>query len=191
MMRRYLCILVFFLLAHSAWGVELGTPRLSESRLGTDFFTPERLRTTAGMKYRSGALTMEPLVGLGYGARQFEASGFGTMLHKLHAEAGGKLSLPHSLYLSAAAKLPVYSYESSESLAPAAPPAVTYSRQEYDLLRVPGKNLSWTGEVGVHLGLGTDLTIFFDQNPLTAPMGVSGAERTEERLGTRFIIHFR
>ena len=191
MARRYLWIVFFLLLAPAAGAADLGTPRLSDARVGTDFFSPGRLLTTAGVKYRSGELTMEPLVGLGYGARTMETSGFGTMLHKLHAEAGGKLTLPHSLYFSAAAKVPVYSYESSEFLSASTPPSVPFSRQEYDLLRVPGKNLSWTGEVGVHLGLGTDLTIFYDQNPLTAPMGIGGPQPVEERFGTRFIIRFR
>ena len=190
-MRYCFWIVVVLLLAPAAGAVDLGTPRLSDARVGTDFFTPERLLTTAGMKYSSGALAMEPLVGLGYGARTMDTSGFGTMLHKLHAEAGGKLTLPAALYLSAAAKVPVYSYESSEFLASPTPPTVAFSRREYDLLRVPGKNLSWTGEVGVHLGLGTDLTIFYDQNRLTNPVGMGGAQPVEERFGTRFIIRFR
>lgn len=191
MLRRCLCFFIFVLLAVPAGAADLGTPQLSEARVGSDFFSPERLLTSGGMKYGGGNVAVEPLLGLGYGARKVDESGFGAMLHKLHAQAGGKLSLLDSLYVSAAAKVPLYSYESSEFQADGQPGMGSFSRQNVDILHLTEKNLSWTGEVGMRLGLGTELTIFYDQNLLTAPMSTGGTNQQEERFGTRFIIHFR
>ncbi|HEY6837374.1 MAG TPA: hypothetical protein VI389_01395, partial [Geobacteraceae bacterium] len=167
-------------------------PVLRDNSAAMALPSADRLVTSAGMKYGvNGGLTVEPLMGLGYGERRFEqGSGLGTMVYKVHAQAGGKLSLLRSFYLSAAAKLPIYSYEKSDTGTAAGPPSVSFSHHEYDLLRLPGTTIPWTGEVGVHLGLGADLTIYYDQNLQgTSYTGASPA-RQEERFGTRIIFRF-
>ena len=188
------CGLAFLLLASAGpvRGADLGTPVLRDNSAAMALPSAERYVTSVGMRYGvNGGLMLEPLMGLGYGERRFEQwGGLGTMMYKLHAQAGGKVSLLRSFYLSAAAKLPLYSYEDSDIRTAGPPPSVSFSRHEYDLLRLSGGNLPWTGEMGVHLGLGADLTIYYDQNFLTPSFVGAPASRPEERFGTRIIIHW-
>jgi len=95
------------------------------------------------------------------------------------------------LYLSAAAKLPVYTYETTErrtggDISFQSP----IDRYDYDLFRSPLRNLSWTGEVGIRLGLMTNLNIFYDQTQFGSFQGGSRFDRMEEKIGTRIIFRF-
>lgn len=164
----------------------LDTPVLSPPLATARFFDPERLLTTAGVKYQAaGALTLEPELGLGYRALERDLQGGAAEeIHKVHAQAGWRLSLADALYLSAAAKLPVYSYQRSgsywgQSLG---------SRQEYDLVHSLRETPAWTGEMGVHLGSRADLTLYYDQAPVPRPL--TGLHQQEERIGTRIIWRF-
>jgi hypothetical protein len=102
------------------------------------------------------------------------------------------LNLPGMLYFSAAAKIPVYTYEMTGRRS-AGDESFQYTsgRQSYDLFSRSREGLSWTGEVGIHLGLGTDLNIFYDQTPFSGPLGGSRSGQMEEKFGTRLIFHFR
>jgi hypothetical protein len=193
---RWLSALLLVLMlfpAYGARGVELGTPRLSEPMDEGWLMGRDRLLTSGGVKYGAGeSLTLEPLIGLGYGMRRFEQfAGTGARSYKVHAEAGGKVNLLQSLYFSAAAKMPLYSYETAVGR-DAGPPAMTsFSRHEYDFLRLPGSNFTWTGEVGVRLGLGADLTFYYDQNLFLPAGGGPIGDRPEDRFGTRIIFRFK
>jgi hypothetical protein len=200
-LRRYMAVgrvllcalpaLVF--LARFACGADLGTPRLSDSIATPKYFDPDRFLTSGGLKYEAvPSFTLEPQLGVGYEKLEMETgSGSGEVFHKLHAEAGGRLNLPGMLYLSAAAKIPVYTYEMSGRRS-AGDDSFQYTsgRQSYDLFSRSRESLSWTGEVGIHLGIGTDLNIFYDQTPFSDPLGGSRSGQMEEKFGTRLIFHF-
>jgi len=192
--RILLCALpALIFLARFACGADLGTPRLSDSIATQKYFDPDRFLTSGGLKYEAApSFTLEPQLGVGYEKLEMETgSGSGEVFHKLHAEAGGRLNLPGMLYFSAAAKIPVYTYEMTGRRS-AGDDSFQYKsgRQSYDLFSRSGESLSWTGEVGIHLGLGTDLNIFYDQTPFSGPLGGNRAGQVEEKFGTRLIFHF-
>lgn len=182
------------LAAASAYAADLGTPRLSDD-FTRSYFNPDRFLTGGGIKYEPAQnFTLEPQVGFGYGSWEREAgSGYDEVIHKIHAQAGGKVDLSGMVFISAAAKVPVYTYQltghSGSGVFSFQPPA---TRHDYDLIRHPGGNLAWTGEMGVHLGLGADLNLFYDMTPFAAgTTGMNSVGQSEERVGTRIIFHFR
>ena len=186
-------VLTAFLLlvASVTFAADLGTPLLSESLATRKFFDPDRLLTTGGVKYKGAeGVTIEPQIGVGYTARERDIKGgFEESIHKVHAQAGGKIDLAKTLYFSAAAKVPVYTYGLTGSSTSFVSPQVPASRHEYDFTRLSPSTLSWTGEVGVHLGLGADLTIYYDQNLFNSYQ--PGMTQQEERFGTRIIFRFK
>jgi len=165
----------------------LGTPSLSAPIATTRFFDPDRFLTTGGVRYSAASdLTLEPELGVGYRASERDLPGGAEeSIHRVHAQAGWRLSLADTLYLSAAAKLPVYSYQSQGSYGG----QNLGSRQGYDLVRSFRGVPSWTGEVGLHLSQRADLTLYYDQ--ALAPGGVPGMNPQEERVGTRIIWRFK
>jgi hypothetical protein len=190
----FLCVsLLLFLLAERAQGADLGTPRLSDSIAEQDFFDPARFVTSGGLKYKAPQLfTLEPQVGVGYDRFKTDAgSGFAEISHKFHAEGGGRVDFSNLLYLSVAAKIPLYTYETTgDRPFGSVPLHDTTGNGSYDLLTLSPERLSWRGEAGIRLGGGAELNIFFDQTPLGTPLGGSLPERMEERFGTRFIFRF-
>jgi hypothetical protein len=165
----------------------LGTPNLSPPIATARFFDPDRYLTTGGLRYGEASdLSLEPELGLGYRILERDLPGGAEeSIHRVHAQAGWRLSLANTLYLSAAAKLPVYSYQSSGS----------YwgqdmgSRQGYDLVHSLRSGPAWTGEVGLRLTGSAALTLYYDQGQV--PGGLPGAAQQEERLGTRLIWRFK
>jgi hypothetical protein len=158
-------------------------PKLSEPlQIGT-FFSPERY--TASERHAGAPPLVEPLYGVSHQAREGEGSGAVTRRHRIHGEAGGKINLLEGVALSAAAKLPLYDYETRTS---------DLTPRETDLageISVKGASrLSWRSELGVNLGMGMGLDVFYDRarfGDLSRP----GVEEREERFGTRFIIRFK
>lgn len=162
------------------------TPNLSAPMATTRFFDPDNFLTSAGVKYKAADdLTLEPELGLGYRAiERGIAGGMEEETHRVHAQAGWRLSLADTYYFSAAAKLPVLTYGS----------VGRYTGQQldahydYDFAR-PFKNpMSWTGEVGVRLSPQTNLSLYYDQNPSAG--WFSGGQQREERIGTKLIWRF-
>jgi hypothetical protein len=188
--RSFITMMAIIMSAATAFAADLGTPRLSESLSTRKFFDPDRLLTTGGVKYEGvEGFTIEPLVGVGYTAREREIrGGLDEAIHKVHAQAGGKIDLAKTLYLSAAAKIPVYTYGLTDSRTGFGAPQGAQSRHEYDFTRLSPSTLSWTGEMGIHLGLGADLTIYYDQDLLK---GYQPGLTQEERFGTRIIFRFK
>ena len=194
-MRRVLLYaqLVLVFLARIAYGADLGTPRLSDSFETQKYFDADRYLSSGGLKYEPApSFTLEPQVGVGYEKLEMETSGsIGEVFHKVHAQAGGRLDLSRMLYFSAAAKLPVYTYEMTgrrgggdDSF------QYTVGRQSYDLFSRSAESLSWTGEVGIRLAPGTDLNLFYDQTPFAGSLGGSRSGQMEEKFGTRIIFRF-
>lgn len=172
--------------ASGAAAAGLGTPALSPPLSVGRFFDPDRLLTSGGMRYEAAEeVTLEPELGVGYRTLEREAPGMiEEESHLLHALAGWRLSLADTLFISAAAKLGVLTVESAgrstgQSLG---------TRYGYDFARLFSKSPTWTGEVGVHLSPNTDLSLYYDQSPVT---GWWSGRQQEERVGTRIIWRFR
>lgn len=161
--------------------VDLGTPALSEPLQQEKFFDTDRL-TIKGESAAPGGF--EPQVGLSHMAREDETvSGGKYMTQKIHGEAGGKLNLSDSLSLTGIARIPLYTLE-TEDLA-----SSSDERVSSDLLGKPG-DLSWRSELGVNLGAGIDLNLFYDKS-VFGRGDKPGVDERDEKFGTRFIIHFK
>lgn len=188
-----LAFLAIFLAAATLFAAGLDTPNLSPPLATARFFDADRLLTTAGVRYfASQDLTLEPELGLGYHARETELhEGVEQSTHRLHAQAGWRLSLAEAFYISAAAKLPVVSVE-KKGLSAGEELGVRPdlgSRTGYDFIHPARTLVRWTGEVGIRLLPRADLMLYYDQNPLD---GWSLTDQhQEERIGTRFIIRFQ
>lgn len=187
-MMRVFAVCTWLLFSASALlAAGFDTPTLSPPLSTARFFDPERLLTTGGVRYEpSSDLSLEPELGLGYRALERDLpGGVAEQIHRVHAQAGWRVSLADTLYLSAAAKLPVYSYQRTGSYGG----QNLGSRQEYDLVRSLREVPSWTGEMGVHLSGRADLTLYYDQGQV--PRGLPGLMQQEERVGTRIIWRFK
>ncbi|HJV67228.1 MAG TPA: hypothetical protein VJ550_15955 [Geomonas sp.] len=175
-------LLLVFLLCAPLFAASLDTPALSPPIASSRFFDTDRLLTTGGVKYEPGTdLLLEPEWGVGY---RHSESGFTGTEDRVHAQAGWRLSLADSWYLSAAAKLSVLTIQSSET--PSGQDLGT--RRGYDLIH-PSKNAAWTSEMGIHLAGGTDLMLYYDRSPLSG--WATGGPQQEERVGTRLIFRFK
>ncbi|GFO55698.1 hypothetical protein GMSM_27050 [Geomonas sp. Red276] len=179
-------LLMVLVAAPPALAGGLGTPTLSPPLSAARFFDTDRLLTTAGVKYEAPQVTLEPELGLAYRiAEREQTGGLDESIHMLHAQAGGRLSLAKTMYLSAAAKLPVLTVEN----------AANYtgqdlgSRRGYDFTRPFRSTPSWTGELGIHLGRSSDLTLYYDQSQIAGSF--LGPVQQEERIGTRIIWRFK
>ena len=186
MTKSLAALTILLLCASPLRAAGLGTPNLSAPLATTRFFDPDRYLTTGGMKYSAASeLTLEPELGVGYRALERDLpGGAAESIHRVHAQAGWRLSLADTLYLSAAAKLPVYSYQSSGSYGG----QDLGSRQGYDLVHSFRAVPNWTGEVGMHLNGRADLTLYYDQG--LAPGALPGVGQLEDRVGTRIIWRF-
>jgi hypothetical protein len=165
----------------------LGTPTLSQPIATTRFFDPDRFLTTGGLRYAAAEdLKLEPEWGVGYRTMERDLAGaMEESTHRVHAQAGWRLSLADTLYLSAAAKLPVVTFESTGRYTG----QELGTRHDYDFARPFKNSLTWTGEVGMHLSTRTDFTLYYDQSPTSD--WFTGGPRQEERIGTRLIWRFK
>jgi hypothetical protein len=176
------------------FAADLGTPRLSDSLPTSQFFDPDRFLTNGGMKYEaSQSFSLEPEVGLGYERREKVVSGgYDEVVHKVHARAGGRLNLASNVYFSAAAKLPVYTYQLEDrSIVGDFSLQAPLSHNDYDLFHHPGESLGWSTEAGIRLGGLTELNLFYDKTPYIEFAGGSPLGQTDERFGTRLIFRFK
>ena len=192
-MLRLVTLLMTVLALTAAHAADLGTPSLTDNISTRKFFDPDRFLTTGGVQYKSGQnVTIEPQFGLGHRSWELEIkSGYDEVIHKVHAQAGGKIDLFQVMYLSAAAKVPVYTYEfTGHRIAGTNLSQTDSSRQGYDFLRLPGGNLSWTGEMGIRLGKKVDMNLYYDQGTYDFYQGGGSLSRPEDRFGTRIIFKF-
>jgi hypothetical protein len=194
-MWRIKLIIVVMLLA-APWSGLAGVdgPKLADGLPARSLFDPDRLLTTGNVAIgTSQTLTLAPQFGLGYFSWGREPRrGMAESLYSLNAQAGGRLDLLDMFYVTALAKLPVYSYDVLDRrLASASTSQERTTRHQYDLFRLPGDNLTWTGEFGLKLGQRADLNLFYDQTRFGAPQVGTTPGQAEERFGTRFTIHFK
>ncbi|WP_243372545.1 hypothetical protein [Geotalea sp. SG265] len=174
-----------------AAALDLGASKLSESLVVRKFFDLDRYLLAVTEKYRvQQDYSLQPQVGLGYVARERESGvGFDQSLHKIQAHAGGRLDLDRRFYFSAAAKLPIYTYGLTDTRLGLFSSQMPTAVHRYDFTHLSSSNLLWTGEVGVRLGLGAEMTIYYDQNAFDFYQ--SGRSLSEERFGTRIIFRFK
>lgn len=186
-----IAFITLMLAASPAAAIDLGAPKLSESLAARKFFDQDRYLLSVADKYQVlRGYTLQPQVGLGHVAREREAGvTLDESLHKIQAHAGGRLDLDNRFYFSAAAKLPVYTYGLTDTRVGLFSPQNRLSAHKYDFAHLSSSNLLWTGEVGVRLGLGADLTIYYDQNAFD--LYQAGRSLSEERFGTRIIFRFK
>lgn len=163
---------------------DLGTPVLSSPLQQEKFFETERLTAKGESSSTTGG--WEPQVGLSHVAREDEAvTGERQTTHKIHGEAGGKLNLLNNVSLTAIARIPLYTHEARFGESAGA----EESKVSTDLLGKAGK-LSWRSEVGVNLGSGVDLNLFYDRS-MFGKVDRPGLDDQEEKFGSRIIIHFK
>ena len=172
------------IMPHMAFAADIGAPRISAPLQYENFFETSRLTAQPGDS--AAPLLLEPQISISHLARENE-SGRGTtqITHKIHGEAGGKLNLLENLSLTAVAKIPLYTYQLSSGQTSA-----SEGRGATDLTRNPASNLSWRSELGLNLGKGIDLNLFYDKSKF-GRIDRPGVDDQDERFGTRFIIHFK
>jgi len=103
--------------------------------------------------------------------------------HRVLGEAGGKLNIIGDLSLITVAKIPVYTHESTGSTN--TPSGLTNN----DFLKNTGR-LSWRSELGVPLGEGVNINLFYD-NSTVGKIDRPGVDEREEKFGTRLIFRFK
>lgn len=190
-MHWILILITVLCTALPAAAADLGTPKLSDAVSKHNLLDADRYLLSLDVKYQLvPGYTLEPQFGVGYAAREREAGvGLDESLYKVHAQAGGKVDLAKGFYLSAAAKLPVYTYGQTDMRSGLFSAQNPISRHGYDFSHLSASNLLWTGELGVHLGLGADLTIYYDQNVFDHYQ--AGRPESDDRIGTRIIFRFK
>ena len=136
----------------------------------------------------SEEIMLEPLLGLGHDMQHRDLSLLAKeSAHSITAQAGGRISILEGMYLSAALKYPLYSFQNSSTV-PSGSAAASTGRGGLDILNPTGSNLTWSGEVGTHFGTGFRSFFYYDK--VTTPLTGGTAGRTEDRMGIRFQLNF-
>ncbi len=139
--------------------------------------------------HASDEVILEPLLGLGHDMQHRDLSFFAKeSAHSITAQAGGRVSILEGMYLSAALKYPLYSFQKS-SIVPSGSAAAATERGGVEILNPSGSNLTWSGEVGTDFGKGFRSFFYYDK--VTTPLTGGVAGRTEDRLGIRFQLNFK
>lgn len=175
-------VLLFFISVADVNAADTAAPNLVEPVQKGTFFEPDRLRYKSDKP--SQEQLVEPLFSVSKEARE-EDRGVGGQqtTHRLHGEAGGKVNLFGDASISAFAKIPVYSYEVSGNSRNIG------NSTSGEFLRNNGR-LSWRSELGLPIGDGINLNLFYD-NSTIGKVDRPGIEEREEKFGTRFIIKFK
>ena len=174
----------------AAFAADLGVPVLSPALVVRDRLNSGNVVKTGIRLAPTADLVFEPEFGLGHAMWEREVkSGFDEITHKIHAQAGGKVDLFGLVSLSAAAKLPVYTAASSDRWLAGSYSQPGEFRHDYDILRNADK-LSWTGEMGLHLG-SANINLFYDKSRFDDMIGGSRLSEYDEIFGTRLIFRFR
>jgi hypothetical protein len=164
------------------FAADLGAPRLTGPLQQEKFFTIERFAVEGDAKTKPALI--EPLVALSHDAREDEIGrGMMQTTHRVHGEAGGRLKLVGDVTLSAVAKIPVYIYGVTGKIN--AEDAASSS----ELLKNTGR-LFWRSELGIPLGEGVGLSLFYDRSAV-GKIDKPGIDGTEEKFGTQFIFRFK
>jgi hypothetical protein len=176
----------------SAGAADLGGVSLDGGRPQKNPLDTTRYLSSVGTVGLAETFTLTPLFGVGYFSRGREPrTGMDESLHSINAQAGGRFDLLDLLYFSATAKMPVYSYDVTDRrVASILSSQERTARHQYDLFHLPGDGLTWSGEFGLKLGPRVDLNLFYDQSWFNQAPAAATPGQSEEKFGTRFILHF-
>jgi hypothetical protein len=181
-MKSLIYLLLSVGMPSALYATDLGTPRLSEPLQQEKFFTPERLAVQGNANAKTQLI--EPQLGVSHDVREDDAGpGMMHTTHSVHGEAGGKVNLIGDVSLTAVAKIPVYIYGVTGTTGAAD------GASSSELLKNTGR-LSWRSELGVPLGEGVDLNLFYDRSTL-GKIDRPGIDEKEEKYGTKFIFRFK
>ncbi len=190
-MRRIIgeCCLLLLLGSHRpAHGDDAARPTLLEKPTAETILNRQQFLSSGGISFHAAdEVAIEPLLGVSHEVQQRELSLLKEgSTHSVTAQAGGKISILEGIYLSAALKYPLYSYQSFNS-----GPAATSStgRSALDILNPTSGNLTWTGEVGTTLGRGFSSFLYYDK--VTTPFMGGTPGQAEDRIGVRFQFNFK
>lgn len=129
-------------------------------------------------------VTLEPLFGVGHDLISRGAlSTSRETHHSFTAQAGGRISILKGMYVSAAVKYPVYSFQDA---GPATAGRVAAPGSGPELLNNP---LTWTGEVGTTIGTGFRSYLYYDNVAVPVQGGAPGP--AEDRIGIGIQYNFK
>ena len=184
------CMLLLLVSQRPARGDEPVGPTLLEKTTAEEILNRQQYLSTVGLTYHAAdTVTVEPLLGVGHEVRHRNITLTAEeSAHSITAQAGGRISILEGMYVSAAVKYPLYSFQNSGTV-PAGTSSTSSGRGTMDILNPTSSNLTWTGEVGTALGKGFRSYLYYDK--ITTPlMGVTSG-RSEDRIGVRFQFNFK
>ena len=184
------CMLLVLVSLQPVRGDEPVKPTLLEQTNAEEVLKSQQYISSGGLAYHAAdTVTIEPLLGVSHEVRLRNISLFGgESARSITAQAGGRISILEGIYVSAAVKYPLYSFQSAGT-APAGTASASSGRGTVDILNPTSSNLTWTGEVGTALGKGLRSYLYYDK--VTTPlMGVTPG-RSEDRIGVRFQFDFK
>ena len=184
------CTLLLLVSSRPGRGDEPVRPTLLEKTTAEDILIRRQFISSGGLAYHAAdTVTLEPLIGLGHEVQHRNISLYGgESAHSITAQAGGRISILEGMYLSAAVKYPLYSYQSA-GIAPAGTVSASSGRSSIDIFNPTGGNLTWTGEVGTSFGKGLRSYFYYDK--VTTPLMGGATGHSEDRIGIRFQINFK
>jgi hypothetical protein len=184
------CTLLVLVTQRPAGGDETVRPTLIEKTTAEEVLNRQRYLSSGGLTYHAADTVMiEPLLGVGHDVRHRDISLYAEeSAHSITAQAGGRISILEGMYVSAALKYPLYSFQSAGT-APSGTASSSSGRGAVDLLNPTGSNLTWTGEVGTALGKRFRSYLYYDK--VTTPLMGGTPGHSEDRIGVRFQFNFK
>ena len=169
---------------------EPARPTLLEKPASEEVVKSQKYVSSWGLAYHTAdTVLIEPLLGVGHEVQYRTISLFaGESGHTITAQAGGRISILAGMYLSAAVKYPLYSFQSAGTSLEGTSSASS-GRGSVDIFNPNSSNLTWTGEVGTTLGKGINSYLYYDK--VTTPFMGSTTGRSEDRIGIRFQFNFK
>lgn len=165
-----------------AGAADLGVPQLSEPLQKERFFNQERLSIDSSSSHAKSLL--EPQLSVSHDVRENDlGADVKQTTHRVHGEAGGKLNIIGDISLVTVARIPVFTHEATGST------RTSDGTTSSELLKST-RRLSWRSELGVPLGEGVNLNLFYD-NSTFSKIDRPGVDEREEKFGTRFIFKFK
>ena len=109
------CMLLLLVSQRPARGDEPVRPTLLEQTTAEEVLNRQQYVSTGGLTYHAAdTVTVEPLLGVGHEVRHRNISLFAEeSAHSITAQAGGRISILEGMYVSAAVKYPLYSFQNS------------------------------------------------------------------------------
>jgi hypothetical protein len=184
------CLLLLLVSQQPARGDEPVGTTVIEKTTAEKILNREQYVSSGGLAYHvADTVMIEPLLGVGHDVRHRDISLYAEeSAHSITAQAGGRISILEGMYVSAAIKYPLYSFQSAGT-APTGTASASSGRGGADILNPTGSYLTWTGEVGTDLGKSVRSYLYYDK--VTTPLMGGTTGRSEDRIGIRFQFNFK